>query len=176
MEKYKLYNNSLICVLSRNDVQRKYILPLVEITSEDLAILRMTVKMGFVFKKEQKLYFADISELPKYVHITFDFGEISHHCITCKFHSALPDELGGCAKCRNRCKELEKFPWILLGYETWGTSGDVMMILYCLKYEWIKVSNKPKKEITTKERVILASYIWPWVTNAADLNKALFQS
>ncbi len=154
-----------------NGVKEEYYIPLQKVTPAQLAELRLIIDRGFVVKgiHSKDLFFGDISALPN-VRLMLTQGEvISHICNSCSRQSALPDEQGGCAKCRNFAKEIEKFPWITSGYEFWGNTSDVFMVTTCDHYEHDNNLRFKSKALSTEKKVQLAQYLWEWVESYPDV-------
>lgn len=110
--------------------------PLKEVTVAQLTDQRRKGTPGFVLKKDGVLY---VTEIPKsinlYVCSLFGHHKCSYGVKTCNRLSAASDEDGGCKKVRERSKRIERYPWILSGYETFNTSQNVFVVTECLNYE-----------------------------------------
>ena len=104
-----------------------------EITIEELQALRAGIEPGFVYKDHNHFYFSKIKSGIK----IFNFRTVGnqHLCaypgFECKRLNALPDQLGGCAKVRNKSRWIEIYPWIIVGYETFNTRADAFVVIEC---------------------------------------------
>lgn len=113
-------------------------LALVEVTKEELLDYRRNKIPSFVLKIEDKLYY---SRVPAEMSLQSArlFG--SHKCARlseeCNRFSALPDEQGGCAKIRDCACGIERYPWIVKGYETFYTKHESFVVVECNNYEKI---------------------------------------
>ena len=137
----KITQNALVCVIDRENFYRRYVFPLRSVTRKEVQQIRLNENSGkkwFLFKEGPLLSLADISDLPSNTRVTLSFADSNskHLCCDCSFQSALPDELGGCQKCRQFASMLELLDDILLAYETWGTGGaDVLDVVKCSRYK-----------------------------------------
>ena len=144
--------------------------PLIEVTREDLDKFRNAGISSFVVKKDGKLWYTNIPE-----DLSFYNSEIlgTHKCsIPCKRLSAAQDP-EGCAKVRGYSTGIEKYPWIVEGYETFNTEKDSFVVCKCTHFE----SCPPQKKLTLKEierrRLNLAQHMWPEVESMDDVKKRL---
>ena len=120
---------------------------LTSITIEELLVERLSGKPGLVFKNGSSLYFTAIPEKMKFFACS-NLG--THLCPDCGHMSALPDSQGGCRKVRDRSmtsldirnsynkkqsvtgsKRIEKYDFIELGYESFNTTQDSLLVLKC---------------------------------------------
>ena len=109
---------------------------LIEITKEELIGFKKTSIPSFVLKEEERYYY---SAIPDNINL-ISSGIFQHKCAAsgkeCNRLSAASDEKGGCAKVRDRSnKGIEKYPWIIEGYETFNTRYDSFVVAECLHYE-----------------------------------------
>ena len=116
--------------------------PLRKVTAEELTQLHRSKKPGFVLKYNQQYYY---TQIPRDLRMTSDkLLNGVHQCAIvnheCKHLSAASDENGGCAKVRNMACHIEKYDWILVGYETFNTNMDIFVVNECLHY----VATNPK--------------------------------
>lgn len=138
---FRIVDDVLKCVIDREKYYRSYTFPLVSVSKEEVQLLRLYDNSGkkwFLFKEGQSLKLADISRLPNNTRVTISFADRinTHICPSCRYQSALPDEQGGCKKCRQRASMLELVDDIVLGVETWGTRGaDVLDVFKCTRYK-----------------------------------------
>lgn len=132
-----------------------------EVTPQELADYRKKGIPSFVLKMDGKLFHATIPTKLRFESAKF-LG--SHMCSSmnheCRRLSAASDDDGGCEKVRNYACNIEKYPWITLGYETFNTELDVFKVGRCLHYE----EAPPRKSLTASElnaaKLELAMYMW----------------
>lgn len=144
--------------------------PLTEVTPEALADYRKKGVSSFVLKVDGKLYYTSIPDDISFVSSTI-LG--AHQCAVagheCHRLSAASDEEGGCEKVRNRSNNIERYPWITEGYETFNTKHDSFVVVNCLHYE----KCPPRKTRTTAEinnaRLSLAQFVWDDVKTLAEV-------
>lgn len=114
-----------------------------EVSKEQLLEYRKEGKPGFVFKENGKLYYAKIPKKLSFVSLSL-MGP--HLCglngAECKRLSAACDKDGGCAKVRNKARFIECYPWIKVGYETFGVTNHSLIVLQCDKYSPIKYQER----------------------------------
>lgn len=135
--------------------------PLKEVTPDELAEYRKAKVPSFVLKIDGKLYHCNIPEDTSFQSYTL-LGP--HKCATsskeCNRLSAASDEQGGCAKVRAYSVGIERYPWIEVGYETFGTKFDSFVVVECSHYE----KCPPRKHYTpaeiTQKRLSLAQFFW----------------
>ena len=146
---------------------------LVEVTPEELAVYRKSGIPSFVLKVEGKLYYTSIPSDLNLVGSSI-LGE--HQCAVvgheCKRLSAASDEHGGCAKVRDCCQRIERYPWITKGYETFNTSNNCFLVVQCEHYE--KCPPRPKLSATQvqKAKLGLAQLLWD-VESREEVKKRL---
>ena len=123
--------DEIIDYSSKNRQEKHFLLPLKEVTVEELQEARKTKTPYFVLKEYGKYYLAEIQH---------DFVFVSskvlggHMCSYCDHVSAASDEDGGCVKVRQFSKCIERYPFILLGYETFNTVSNVFVVPQCTNY------------------------------------------
>lgn len=109
---------------------------LVEVTTRMLTEYRKDKVPSFVLKIGERLYFSRIL-----YNLSMENSEIllMHKCYsaghTCKRLSSASDELGGCEKVRNYGCNIEKYPWITIGYETFNTLKDALIVIECSHFK-----------------------------------------
>ncbi len=144
--------------------------PLTEVTPEALADYRRKGVSSFVLKVSGKFYYATIPDDISFVSSTI-LG--THKCAVagheCHQLSAASDEEGGCEKVRNRSNNIERYPWITKGYETFNTKHDSFVVVNCLHYE----ECPPRKTFTAAEinnaKLSLAQFVWDDVETLAEV-------
>ena len=133
-------------ISTRQKILNKY--PLSKVTIEQLAQLRRSDKPGFVLKERGEYYYAQIDSECK-----FNAENILglHRCAIvnkeCRRLSAAFDNQGGCAKVRGHASNIERYDFITLGYETFNTEQDCLVVINCLNYE----CSLPRKKHSPKE-------------------------
>lgn len=140
--------------------------PLREVSLEELAELRKTKVPSFVLKEDGRYYYAEISPYMTFISSSF-LGE--HKCAAagkvCNRLSAAQDEQGGCAKVRARSTNIEKYPWITKGYETFGTEGrDTFVVLECQHHE--KTPARPHRTLDEINQLKLGLSYFMWEEGA----------
>ncbi len=121
-----------------NEVISSRKIRLVEVTTKKLAEYRKSRNPFLVLKVNGRLYCTKISdELSSEMENARIFGK--HKCAcngkTCERLSSASDEEGGCAKVRNYGERIENYPFITIGYETFNTNYDALIVIECLKYK-----------------------------------------
>jgi len=116
-----------------NTETTKLSFPLKEVTIGELYIARCGKIPGFVLKEGERYFYTKIPAKLNFVSLSI--GE--HKCgKECLHLSALSDEEGGCEKVRDiRNKMIEKYPFIVRGYETFNTKHDSFRVLECKNYQ-----------------------------------------
>lgn len=150
--------------------------PLREVSLEELAELRKTKVPSFVLKEDGRYYYAEISPYMTFISSSF-LGE--HKCAAagkvCNRLSAAQDEQGGCAKVRARSTDIEKYPFITKGYETFGTEGrDTFVVLECQHHE--KTPARPHRTLDeiNKMKLGLSYFVWEeGVDNRAEMRERI---
>ena len=132
-------NNQAISLISKtklSEVSKKLNLPLREVTAEELLEYRRNKVPSFVLKMGNRLYY---TEIPSNANFMTAGLFCRHKCADarneCRRLSAAEDEKGGCAKVRNFSKFIERYPWIVEGFETFGTELDAFVVGKCSHYE-----------------------------------------
>ncbi len=131
-------------------------LPLKEVTESELFELRLKGKPCFLLKKDGHYYYTPIE---KSLRIFANMGFGKHACANCDRLSPAKDCDGGCAKVRDRdvqylmkegkslkdsvthCKRIEKYVFILKGYETFNTDLECFGVFECTHHQ--KADRKP---------------------------------
>lgn len=142
---------------------------LTEVTPEELNDYRNKGIPSFVLKFDGKLYHCSI---PDNINLVSSHLLGSHKCAAeCHRLSAATDEEGGCEKVRNRSNNIEKYPWITRGYETFNTAHNCFVVAACEHYE----KCPPRKRRSTSEindaRLTLAQFYWDDVTSLAEVRE-----
>ncbi|MBO4293666.1 MAG: hypothetical protein J5881_04710 [Clostridia bacterium] len=111
----------------------------------------------FFLKNEDKYFYACIPQEFQRM-LNFDEADIigDHKCspngsiICCKYLSAAPDELGGCAKVRDcKRKKMENYPFITTCYQVVNTMNDVFCVCACTRAKY----NDPRPKLSRKEMI-----------------------
>lgn len=103
-----------------------------KIKEDEIKNLRANGIPGFILKEKGNYYYTEINNNSKFLSSTL-LG--THICTNCKHLSAFPDELGGCARIRNNCSNIEKFDFITLGYETFNVLQECFVVIKCKNQE-----------------------------------------
>ena len=153
-----------------SDVCEPQVFELEEAMPETLKLCRENEIPYFVLKKDKKIFY---TVLPSKVRILPSGALMGHHCSSCHHLSAASDANGGCAKVREFSLGIEKYPWIVKGYETVGTSGDVFIVQRCENYE----PDPPREPLPAGEanrrKLAIAQYVWDDISNVTDLRRRL---
>lgn len=168
-------NNHLGKLISEKIIDEKVIplnFPLVEVTTEELAIYKKNGVSSFVLKMDGKFYY---SSIPKDMNLvsceTLSFHKCALSKRECHRLSAASDENGGCAKVRDGASNIERYPWITAGYETFNTKYDCFAVFNCLHYE----PCPPRRNLSPTElsnlKLGLAQFVWPDVNNIEDVKR-----
>ena len=164
---YHFYLQGNCLEIKRLETNESTIKPLHQISADHLGLLRDSIEVGFLLKRNSKYFYADISEYKRF-RVLLD-GTAPHMCYRCNFLSAKSDVEGGCAKVRAFSRCIEKFPFITYGYETWGTSGDVFIVLACKN--WKPSTYVPTQVLTEHKRVLLAQFLWEHVESDLEIRQ-----
>lgn len=130
-----------------------------EVTKKELIQYRKRGVSSFVMKLEGTLYH---TEIPDDLNLMTANILGKHLCAMqnaeCARLSAAKDEDGGCKKVRDKSIGIERYPWILAGFETFNTKRDVFVVAKCLHYEKYKPQNKYTQEQIKKAKISIAQY------------------
>ncbi len=148
---------------------------LVPVTVSDIRKLRTTNRPTFILKQYRKYFYA---EVPADLNLLTSKILGSHKCALfgkeCTHLSPAPDVDGGCAKVREKSTGIEKYPWILEGYESFNMEHDVFSVVTCEHYE--KVPKRAYRKMTPLEsrqaQQGLAQYLWEGIS-IEDVRKKL---
>lgn len=99
-----------------------------KVTQEELDNYRANNIPSFVLKENGLLYYTTIPETLSFISLKL-LG--NHSCSTCHRQTAACDKEGGCAKVREGCRGIEKYPWIIRGYETFNVMHDCFVVVEC---------------------------------------------
>lgn len=131
-------NRKIITKKELGDIVTPYSLPLVKVSKDEIIEARRTKKPGFFFKKNGSIYYA---EIPGRLHFEeFQIGnDMKHLCsydkTTCKRFTPLPFEHGGCPKIFDGILRIERYKFILDGFEVFNTSNNRLVVLSCKYFE-----------------------------------------
>lgn len=115
--------------------------PLMKTTAEELQTYREKFS-GLVVKIDGISYYTRINSKS---HVIFSKKFGGYMCTSCIHMSATSDDEGGCAKVRLG-EYIERYPWIIEGYETFNTSRNVFIITKCQHYQKEQVRKHRKKK------------------------------
>lgn len=125
------------------------IFPLRETTPTEIKLYRK-LKIPTLILKMGDAFF--LSEIPQNNNFSFKPIFPEHRCAVsgheCRRLSALDDKHGGCEKVRNYARFIERYPWITLAIETFGTSSDAFIVGECEHYE-----KCPPRRIPTADEI-----------------------
>lgn len=145
---------------------------LIEVTAKELASYRKNGISSFVLKVDGKLYYTSIPDNISFVSSTI-LG--AHRCAVagheCNRLSAASDELGGCAKVRDRSQCIERYSWISTGYETFNTKHDSFVVVCCSHYEKCPPRKKLSAAELNNKRLGLAQFVWDDVKTREKVKK-----
>lgn len=142
---------------------------LVPITTEKLAEKRKLQIPSMVLKEGDQLYYA---EIPKNLDMYSAQILGEHKCARpCKRLSAASDENGGCAKVRDSSTCIERYPWIILGYETFATTHDVFVVACCDHYTVFPPRPYKSSVEINAAKINLANFIWPEVDSISEIRR-----
>ena len=131
-----------------------------EVTKKELIQYRKRGVSSFVMKLEGTLYH---TEIPDDLNLMTANILGKHLCAMqnaeCARLSAAKDEDGGCKKVRDKSIGIERYPWILTGFETFNTKRDVFVVAKCLHYEKYKPQNKYTQDEIKKAKISIAQYV-----------------
>lgn len=131
-----------------------------KVTQKELIQYRKAGVPSFVMKLEGTLYH---TEIPDDLNLMTANILGKHLCAMqnaeCGRLSAARDEDGGCKKVRDKSIGIERYPWILTGFETFNTRRDVFVVAKCLHYEKYKPQNKYTPEQIKKAKISIAQYV-----------------
>ena len=163
--------------------KKKYKLHLHEIKKEEIMEYRKSGKPGMVVLVDKKFFYTPVKKEWKFVSQKL-MGE--HVCAMCRkvspllcekvadlsveFHSKKEEE-----DPYTVAKRLEKYDFVLEGYETFNTDFNVLVITKCKNVNDLK--SKEKQEIPAEKvsasKVALAQYVWPDIDTEEDVQKRL---
>lgn len=157
----KGYNHFINKPISSETIdEKKY--KLIEVTKEELKKLRKGPKAGFVLKEGEKLYYTPIPKGINYVtHNVLGCHLCGGNGNACKRLLATCDENGGCAKVRAKSQGIENFPFISLGYETFGAKVDAFVVAYCQHFKVEMESDRKHPSDVAEAKFGLAQYVFP---------------
>lgn len=129
------------------------------VSKEQLLKIRKEGFPVFILKVGEQLFFSQVNS---YFNTSGIFGSI-HQCnlntITCARLSAASDADGGCQKVRDirKAKRIEKYDFILLGYEFANVKNDCLVVGVCKHFTEAKQQKFSVKE-KAERKLGLASY------------------
>ena len=166
----------LIAYLSANGKSFSKEFELRSISTPELKLLREGKKPYFILKKGDRLFAAKIVRDINFVSTTL-WGR-PHKCACagreCLHLSAANDEKGGCEKVRKYSTQIEDYPWITLGYETFNTINDAMVVLECEHFEKMPYREPLPRGKAQSLKLSIAQYVWPDAKDANDVRKRLY--
>lgn len=165
--------------------------PLREISVEEIIELRKTTIPSFVLKKNGHFYYTRIHKNMKF---TNNMVLGAHLCGGCQHCSAAPDEKGGCPKVRNldfsafrvskknfdaavmASKRIEKYDFILEGFESFNTSQESFVVTRCTNFESDEVRPPLSLDETNRRKLAVAQFVWPDVMTIGQMKRRYSQN
>lgn len=152
----------------------KIFLPFVKVTVNQLSKYRKKGTPSLVLKSDGDFLYTGIPADLSLVAFTL-IGE--HKCAApgqgCCHLSAASDEEGGCAKVRNRATYIERYPWIVSGYETFNTKHDVFVVLDCRHFEACKPFKPRPVDEVNATKLSIAQFVWDDVKSLSEVNRKI---
>ena len=112
---------------------------MVEVTADMVSNYRKKGIPSIVVKIDGILYYSAIPNNISFLSSNF-LG--AHLCASqkngCHRLSSASDENGGCEKVRKKSTYIERYPWIVTGYETFNTKLNSFVVIKCSHYKPIK--------------------------------------
>ena len=144
-----------------------------EVNESEISKFREMGIPSIVLKLNGTLYH---SEIPENVPLlSVDLFGTPHMCAlpdhVCSRLSAASDENGGCEKVRNKSRWIEKYPWIISGYETFNTKNDVFFVVKCSHYEKCPPKKKMSPEKLREAKLALAQFMWEDVSSLGEVER-----
>lgn len=143
--------------------------PLTEVSPEELKAYRKQGVSSFVLKKNGKLYHTEIPE-----GINFVGSKILgyHACANCNRLSAARDEDGGCEKVRKLSRRIERYKFIIEGYETFcnGSGCEAFAVKECSNFENYPPPKTHTPAEESKLKLTLCQSLWDDVETWRDVS------
>lgn len=153
------------------DFSREY--PLKEISLEEINSLREEKKPIFLLKDNGRYFYTVIHRCMKF-HTAEIIGchwcfSRSYECV--RLHALSDPE--GCWKVRDlgTDKRIEKYPFIIKGYETIYTYEESFVVLECDHYKHEPIHKNPSIEKINAARLSLAQQYWPDVETLDEVSQ-----
>lgn len=150
MQAAKSTNNEEVVKILKKNIAK---IPndLQSVTKEQLLRIRKEGVPVFVLKIGNKLFYTKIHKMFNTAGILGNVHMCSVNSITCARLSAASDANGGCQKVRDigKAKRIEKYDFILLGYEFANVKNDCLVVGVCKNFKEArqkKFSFKEKSE------------------------------
>ena len=180
-EKLNLKKAKKYEIISKKEISKKVetlSFTLKPVTVTELAVYRNDDIPSFVLVTNGDFYWTKIPEDISFYNSALLGG--THLCSEskkeCSRLSAASDDLGGCAKVRNKATGIEKFPWITSGYETFGTSNDTFFVACCEHYEKCIEKSSMSVEARNRAKLALAQYVWDDVNSMEEVRRRFASS
>lgn len=123
--------------------------PLIRVTVSELRKEKRLKTPLFVLKVDSSLYMCKIP--PEISFMGFSIIGTHKCAITgkeCRKLCAPPEEGGSCEKVMDGSKDIERYPWITLGFEVINTKQPSFRVVTCTHYE----ACPPRKQYSKEER------------------------
>lgn len=129
------------------------------VSKEELLLIRKEGIPIFILKVGKQQFYTKIHTRFNTSGILGNVHQCNLNTVTCARVSAAPDENGGCQKVRDigKSKRIEKYDFILLGYEFANVKNDCLVVGVCKHFTEAKQQKFSVKERTEK-KLGLASY------------------
>lgn len=164
VHEYDSQTNKLLRTIEKSKIDETsdtQILALTEITLDELQKHRTSKVPSFVLKVGDKFYYTKIPNEMSLLGAKFDGV---HKCAnpfnSCKRLSSASDAKGGCAKIRNGSSHIELYPWITLGYETFGTKHNAFVVAQCSHYAGNATQNAIPAKNSSKSTSDIVKYMF----------------
>lgn len=150
-------NEEVVRILEKNIA--KIPKDLQAVSKEQLLRIRKEGVPIFILKVGEQLFFSQVNS---YFNTSGILGNVHQCCvnsITCARVSAASDADGGCQKVRDigKAKRIEKYGFILLGYEFANVKNDCLVVGVCKHFTEAKQQKLSPKE-KAERKLGLASY------------------
>lgn len=129
------------------------------VSKEQLLRIRKEGVPIFILKVGEQLFFSQVNSYFNTSGILGNVHQCSVNSITCARVSAASDANGGCQKVRDigKSKRIEKYGFILLGYEFANVKNDCLVVGVCKHFTEAKQQKFSVKE-KAERKLGLASY------------------
>jgi len=136
-----------------------YEFQLTEILKKEIPQLRREKTPSFVLKVGDRYYHTYIPKKLKFIGASI-FGP--HKCGICNRMSAACDAEGGCKKIRENSTGIERYPFVTVGFETFGYNygRSAFFVGECANFEALPERKKMSPSEVNKLKLGLAQFMW----------------